>query len=216
VLGAVAPPGELAAGVDPGEVVAEAGRPEDLVAEQLGRVDAASVEVEVERPRGGEQVADQLEPRCEHRDEAAQAARLPVRVGDRLAAAMGSGCVRVAACAFMGAGRLCPRRPHVEGVAGAERRIQVHQVHPPRELGEERRKRAEVVARHQAVRRLARWSGEALDEVKRLDVAARPAPRSVGRVLARPGQLELASARGAATGRTRVPPGRSHTATRHA
>ena len=216
VLGAVAPSGELAARVDPGEVVAEAGRPEDLVAEQLGGVDAARVEVEVERPCRAEQVTDQLEPRRQHRDEAAQAARLPVRVGDRRAAGMSSRCVPVAVCASMGGGRPCPRRPDVEGVAGAERRVQVHQVHPPRELGEERRERPQVVAGDQAVRGIARRPRETLDEVKPLDVAARPAPRSVGCVLARPRQLELAPARGAATGRVRVPSGRTHVATRHA
>jgi hypothetical protein len=45
VFGVVVPAGKLAAGVDPGEVVAEVRGSEDLVAEEFRGVDAAHVQV---------------------------------------------------------------------------------------------------------------------------------------------------------------------------
>jgi hypothetical protein len=77
----------------------------------------------------------------------------------------------------------------VEGVPGAERRIQVDEVHPAGELGQECWHGPQVVAGDQPVPECAGRSRESLDGAKWLDAAVRPGPRSVGLVLAGPGQL---------------------------
>ena len=182
MLRAVSAAGKLPTGVDPDEVVAEARRPEDLVAEQLHWMHRASVEVEVEGARRRKEVADQLQPRGEHRDETGEAARLAVRVRGRPVPARRAGV-----------GRRAPTATHAEGLAGAERGIEIDEIHPSRELGQERRQGPQVVTGHEPPRCRAVRPREPLDDAQRLHLPARDGPRAVRPVLAGPGQLQVAA-----------------------
>jgi hypothetical protein len=193
VFGVVVPAGKLAAGVDPGEVVAEVRGSEDLVAEEFRGVDAAHVQVEVERAGRREQVPDHLEPRRQHPDEPPEPTREPVRV--RRDAAPGLGSELVPLCGRAAAGGPVPRDSHVKGVPGAEWWVQVHEVHPPGEHLEQRGQRPEVVAGDQVVRRIAGGTREPLDHAKGLDFAHRPPARPVRLVLAGPDKLEIGPCR---------------------